>query len=410
MSRDIGKTPAVHSISETCSGSLQEKNGVWYTVISYKQDGNRKNKWETTHLSGRKNKKTADILLQERMEEFNRLATQKNDETFHHIRVIPRVTLFSDYLELWMQMQEPNVAYNTALSRKQMLKARIRPFFDARKITLASLSAMDVEEFYISLRKANLTGSSMIHYHQLMNQALEAAVKKDLIEKNPMKKVDRPHKNQFVGTFYNREEIDALLNAFINDPLYPMVFVDIYYGLRRGELIGLMWSSIDFEKNTISVEHKVITEYDGGGSAPKLIVTDELKTKNSRRTLPLIPSVREVLLGLLDSKEKNKRMFKDSYCTDYEDMVFVDPVGHLYTPEYVTTHFAVVLKQNNLRKLRFHDLRHTCASLLVAEGVDMFLIQHWLGHANYSTTADVYSHLSSGAQTVTADAIVNALK
>ena len=76
------------------------------------------------------------------MEEFNRLATQKNDETFHHIRVIPRVTLFSDYLELWMQMQEPNVAYNTALSRKQMLKARIRPFFDARKITLASLSAM----------------------------------------------------------------------------------------------------------------------------------------------------------------------------------------------------------------------------------------------------------------------------
>lgn len=220
MSRDIGKTPAVHSISETCSGSLQEKNGVWYTVISYKLDGNRKNKWETTHLSGRKNKKTADILLQERMEEFNRLATQKNDETFHHIRVIPRVTLFSDYLELWMQMQEPNVAYNTALSRKQMLKARIRPFFDARKITLASLSAMDVEEFYISLRKANLTGSSMIHYHQLMNQALEAAVKKDLIEKNPMKKVDRPHKNQFVGTFYNREEIDALLNAFINDPLY----------------------------------------------------------------------------------------------------------------------------------------------------------------------------------------------
>lgn len=85
-------------------------------------------------------------------------------------------------------------------------------------------------------------------------------------------------------------------------------------------------------------------------------------------------------------------------------------IGHLYTPEYVTTHFAVVLKQNNLRKLRFHDLRHTCASLLVAEGVDMFLIQHWLGHANYSTTADVYSHLSSGAQTVTADAIVNALK
>ena len=109
----------------------------------------------------------------------------------------------------------------------------------------------------------------MIRCHQLMNQALEAAAKKDLIEKNPMKKVDRPHKNQFVGTFYNRKEIDALLRAFKNDPLHPMVFVDIYYGPRRGKLIGLMRSSIDFEKNTISVEHKVITEYDEGAAVLK---------------------------------------------------------------------------------------------------------------------------------------------
>jgi integrase len=210
---------------------------------------------------------------------------------------------------------------------------------------------------------------------------------------------------------HTKEEVDKLLDVLKeeNDPMYPMVFVDVYYGFRRSELLGLQWSAIDFDRNTISVEHRVYLDSESGDER-NLSISDKLKTRNSRRTLPLIPSVRELLLQMKAQQEYYRKVFKKEYISKYKDMIFVDPIGNLYTPTYVTSHFAVVLKSHNLKKIRFHDLRHTCASLLVAQGVDMKLIQHWLGHANYSTTADIYSHLNANAQDSTAAAIVEALE
>lgn len=316
--------------------------------------------------------------------------------------------LFADYLEKWTEQQRPGVSYATTVSRKHMLKGRIHSYFDDREITLKTLTAADVEDFYEILRDAGLKGTTLVHYHQFMNQALESAVKKDLLVRNPMYKVDRPRRSLFVGSYYSKEEVEKLLEVLKDDPLYPMVFVDVYYGLRRSELLGLTWDSIDFEQNTISVEHKVYRDSENGDDRD-ISISNELKTRNSRRTLPLIPAVREVLEAEKKKQAHYRKVFKAEYITKYSKMVFVDPIGNLYTPDYVTRHFQVVLKSNGLRPIRFHDLRHTCASLLVAQGVDMKLIQLWLGHANYSTTADIYAHLNASAQDVTAGAIVEAL-
>jgi integrase len=124
-------------------------------------------------------------------------------------------------------------------SRKHMLKGRIHSYFDDREITLKTLTAADVEDFYEILRDAGLKGTTLVHYHQFMNQALESAVKKDLLVRNPMYKVDRPRRSLFVGSYYSKEEVEKLLEVLKDDPLYPMVFVDVYYGLRRSELLGL---------------------------------------------------------------------------------------------------------------------------------------------------------------------------
>lgn len=390
-----------------CTGSLQPKDGVWYTVISIPMDGMRKSKWESTRLPVKGNKSRAQAVLQQRIEEYQ----EKYVNAPQYDKSRQDDPLFSDYLERWTKRQKPDVAYGTDLSRRNMIRARIRPFFDQRDITLGFLKATDIEDFYDTLRQADLAGSTLIHYHQFMNQALEDAVKKDLIPRNPMYKVDRPRKNQFVGGYYTKEEVDKLLDVLKeeNDPMYPMVFVDVYYGFRRSELLGLQWSAIDFDRNTISVEHKVYLDSESGDER-NLSISDKLKTRNSRRTLPLIPSVRELLLQMKAQQEYYRKVFKKEYISKYKDMIFVDPIGNLYTPTYVTSHFAVVLKSHNLKKIRFHDLRHTCASLLVAQGVDMKLIQHWLGHANYSTTADIYSHLNANAQDSTAAAIVEALE
>ena len=130
---------------------------------------------------------------------------------------------------------------------------------------------------------------------------------------------------------------------------------------------------------------------------------DVLKTKSSFRTLPLIPAVETLLPE--EKQEMYRRLFKKSYCQDYLDYICVDQCGKLLRPNYVTEHFAWLIEKFNLRKVRFHDLRHTCASLLLSNGISMKQIQIWLVHSTFSTTADIYAHLDYSAQEASANAM-----
>lgn len=110
--------------------------------------------------------------------------------------------------------------------------------------------------------------------------------------------------------------------------------------------------------------------------------------------MPLIPEIKEALLKLKEQQDKNRAYFKNGYNQQYLDYVWVDDIGKLVNPNTVTCHFKSFLAQHGLPKIRFHELRHSCASLLIACGVSMKEIQEWLGHSAISTTADIYSHLN----------------
>lgn len=153
----------------------------------------------------------------------------------------------------------------------------------------------------------------------------------------------------------------------------------------------------------MSIKHKVLQD------DSDLKGFDVMKTKSSYRTLPLIPIVEQELIAERERQTEMKRVFGMSYNRNYEEYICVDAVGELIKPNYVTDHFAVILKQNGLRKIRFHDLRHSCASLLLANGVQMMLIQEWLGHSDISTTSNVYSHVDSESKKLSARAIERAL-
>ncbi|MBR6100986.1 MAG: site-specific integrase [Ruminococcus sp.] len=195
----------------------------------------------------------------------------------------------------------------------------------------------------------------------------------------------------------------ALFDCTKNDPLHIVILIAAYYGLRRSEVVGLKWSAIDFSGRTVNIKHKVLQD----GSDLKGF--DVMKTKSSYRTLPLIPIVEQELIAERERQAEMKRVFGMSYNRNYEEYICVDAVGELIKPNYVTDHFKVILKQNGLRKIRFHDLRHSCASLLLANGVQMKLIQEWLGHSDISTTSNVYSHVDSESKKMSAKAIELAL-
>ena len=128
------------------------------------------------------------------------------------------------------------------------------------------------------------------------------------------------------------------------------------------------------------------------------------------RTLPLVPVFKEKLLSLKEQQTEYKRLCGRCYDKKYLDYICVDELGTLVSPHYVTSAFPKLLAKHNLRKICFNDLRHSCASLLLANGVPMKQIQEWLGHSDFSTTANVYAHLDYNSKLSSADAMVNGLR
>ena len=153
----------------------------------------------------------------------------------------------------------------------------------------------------------------------------------------------------------------------------------------------MKWSSIDFERKSITINHKVTEQLVNGKYVP--VVSDVMKNKTSCRTLPLIPAVEEELLKQKEKQQLYRKLFKKSYRTEYLDFVCTDQEGKLIRPNFVTEHFDWLLTKYGLKHIRFHDLRHSCASLMVMNGVSMKQVQEWLGHSTFSTTADIYAHL-----------------
>ena len=182
------------------------------------------------------------------------------------------------------------------------------------------------------------------------------------------------------------------------------VMLAAFYGLRRSEAVGLKWDAIDFKKKTITIRHTVTQATIDGKS--KIIQKDRTKTKASYRSLPLVPPFEELLHRLKAEQELNRKLCGKSYCRKYADYIYVNEIGELVKPGYITQHFPLILQKNGMRKIRFHDLRHSCASLLYANGVSLKEIQEWLGHSDISTTSNIYTHLNFTSKVASANAIL----
>ena len=190
-------------------------------------------------------------------------------------------------------------------------------------------------------------------------------------------------------------------------PKRLVILIASFYGLRRSEVLGLKWSAFDFTNNTITIKHKVIEAI--VDDKRTLLLKDKTKNKSSYRSLPLIQEIKDALLEHKKKIENNKKVCGNSYMKEHKDYIFVDSVGKIFRPEYITDHFSLLLKKQNLRYIRFHDLRHSCASLLLAKNVPMKAIQEWLGHSTYSTTANLYTHLESNTKNISANVLSEAI-
>ena len=328
------------------AGHLSEKKGYYYAVLNYKDyTGKRKSKWVSTGLPVKGNKRRAEKIL----------ADIKRDFVPEEPKRIEASMLFSDYMESWLNIIKGSVAVPTYSSYSEIVNKNIIPYFRERKITLQGLTAKDIQAFYLH-ELQRVSASTVIHYHANIHKALKYAVKIDLIEVNPADKVERPKRKQYVGSFYDADEINALFEAAKGTKLELPILFGAFYGLRRSEAVGLKWDAIDFEENTIVIRHTV-TQCNVDGKKV-IVASDTTKTKSSRRTLPLVPFVKERLLALKEEQAENRRLCGRSYIKEYLGYVCVNEIGDLIKPSYVTRSFSKLLQANGFRHIRFHDLRH----------------------------------------------------
>lgn len=325
---------------------------------------------------------------------------------------------FYDFAQQWMETYaKPKLAPKTVNRYEDFLR---RINLAIWHIKLQDITPIHLNAFYrnlgedgISKRrkhdkngncidKGKLAPKTILEHHRLISKILSTAVKWQLIDRNVAERADPPKVSAKEMYYLNEEEARNLLELLIAEPIQyrTMISLLIFTGLRRGELCGLEWKDIDFENRAM---HVVRTSQFVNGD----FLTKEPKTKSGRRELTLSMGACTILKEYKEWQEKQIQTIGDQWIEN--DRLFTQWNGKPIHPDTITDWFAKFVKKNNLPKVTLHSLRHTNATLMIAEGTDIRTVSNRLGHAQTSTTLNIYTHALKSRDAVAADNLDNIL-
>ena len=379
------------------TGSLQEKNGKYYAVINLTDPfGKRKQKWISTGYTVRGNKKKAEQFLREKIREYEMKGG-----------LVQSDALFSEYVLYWLELTKIRVDEITYQGYESVANAHIIPYFKARKATLQSITRTELQQYFNEKGrngridgKGGLAAQTLRIHKVVIQKTLEEAIKNNILSVNPCTHIVLPKNQRHEPTFYTEEQLHLLLSAIKKEPLSPLIMVTAFYGLRRSEVLGLKWDSVNFERNTITIKYTVV-------KVTKVVEKNKTKNASSYRSFPMLENIRKLLLQLKEREKKNRELFGNEYHEN--EYIFKWDNGKPFSPDYVTQRFSRLLELNGLPHIRFHDLRHSCASLLISHDFTLKDIQEWLGHADIKMTANVYSHLETTRKNKLAESMSTSL-
>lgn len=363
--------PAVHlqENSKLISGHVAEKKGYLYWVLNLTdENGKRKPKWIPTHKKVKGNKTWANNMLPTIRKEWTEKLLQEataSQQSASPSGPSSAAISFVDFLYQWLEykyksatgrvMDSKPIELSTYSGYEQQLNNPIAPYFREHPVALCDLTKQDILAFY-EKELERVKPTTVKHYHALIHGALNYAVDKNLIPSNPADRIIISKPEPFKGDYYLDSEVLNLFEVIKGHKIELVVLLTAFYGLRRSEVIGLKWSAFDFNHNCFSIRHTVTTCNVKGERVT--IKKDKAKNKSSLRTYPLIPFLKERLLEAKKQQEENRKLCGRAYNKEYLGYVCVDVIGNLIKPNYVSSTFGKLLAKNNLRHIRFHDLRH----------------------------------------------------
>jgi integrase len=295
-----------------------------------------------------------------------------------------------EYLENYKKNDIKESTYGTYLVyyRKHIQNSEIG------KKTLEELTTDDLQKYYNKMLQSDLSAKTVRHLSVIINEALRQAVKLRKIKVNVNASVVLPKKIKFEGKTLSKEDVARLADKAKDEELYSLVMTTIFTGMRKGEVLGLTWDCVHLEQGCLDVKKslcRVVDHMDEKGKMVSKLVLLEPKNKSSIREIPLPDFIVDILRKHRDQQLNHQVEWADIY--NNQNLVFAREDGNFLSPRQVLADYYKMLDKYGIERVRFHDLRHTYASLLMESETDLKVIQELMGHSSISTTMDIYTHL-----------------
>lgn len=354
-------------------GHIRKRGSKYSIVVDIGTDpktGKRQQKW----FSGYKTKKEAELNMAKIINEIE-----------EGMLLLPAEITLRDYLNMWIDKRRNKLSPSTISGYLSIIRNHLIP--ELGFVRLKDLKPYLLDDYY-EIKLETLSGTTVLHHHRLLNKAMVDAMKKyRVISRNPLDGVEAPRAQRYKANVLDKDEIGLLFKALEGHSLELYIKVMLFLGLRRGELLGLKWEDIDYDKKTITINNNLIR---GGDDGTEVILTTP-KTEGSNRTIVLSYNIINIFnkheLIQKELKLKQGLIYKD------KDFIFCNEDGSNINPASFSKRFGEFIKEKNLKSIRLHDLRHTNATMMLLSDVPAKVASERLGHSNVSITLDLYSHV-----------------
>ena len=316
-------------------------------------------------------------------------------------RTTPHRITVAQWLEYWMDtIVRPNRAETTVYAYQKIIDNHINPAMG--NVALTDLTAKDIQQYYIDTQRATgLSSNTMRRHHDLLSSSLRTAVRQDMLLSNPVDRVEPPKSRLDEADFYDAQNLKRLYMLVGGHWLELVVKLAGSLGLRREEICGLKWESVDFDRRLIHIK-EARTAYGA------TIVQKETKNRSSIRMLYMPEEIYRLMWREKMRQQAEAPLREGDYNPD--NHVVLDRNGAPYSPNALSLAFTRYIKRNNLPRVTLHGLRHSFATVASGQGVSLFDIGKALGHSTPATTGRIYTHLVDRTHEETLLRVSDALK
>lgn len=372
------------------------KNGerTYQVIIESPPDkttGKRNRTYHTIHG----NKKQAEKYLRDTLAEME-------NQTY----IKPNNVLLKDWLNEWYKdYLEGTLSASTLRGYRYQIDNYLIPMLG--NIPIQNLTTLQIQKMVNELKFESpithkpMSAKSVKNIFMNLSAALEKAVNLDMLKKNPCKKVELPKCEKHEIEVYDEEEVKKLIHCAVGTDMELIIMMSLSLGLRRGEIIALRWSNVDLDNGIVHICENRVEGLDGE------VVTKKPKSQAGIRDIPLSSS----LIDMLKKYRKQYEVIQARYGVGYknDDYVICQANGKPYKPFSFTKKFTTFLEKNGLRHIRYHDIRHTNASIMLQQGISPKIAQERLGHSDFAITMNIYSHVTKKVETEAAQKLDDVL-